>query len=462
MDDLKKIAAEQQAHVNSIGDFVNMVQSGSNTGTAALSQLQAFGWNNRYNSLTLNRSLVSEMYQEHGVVQVIVDQPVDDAFRGGIELKIPEFSDEDIKKLEYYINTQNILLTYAQACKYARLYGGAGIIINAGQDEREPFNIRKVKEWTPLEFYAADRWELSYTADGMGVDQFRDNKIERPYNYYGHVLHKTNVIKIDGKEAPSLLRGQFGGWGVSELERLVRSYNQYLKHQNVAYEMLDEAKLDIYKIEGFNSAMATPRGPQLTAQRIQYANMVKNYENALVIDKEDEYEQKSFSFAGLAEILREIRIGLACDCRFPVDKLFGQSASGFASGEDSIENYNCMVENEVRSKIKGGLIEMLEICCQKLFGYVPENRDFEWKSLRIMSSQEDSLVKTDNLNRITTTYQNGLITSEKAVELINIQKIFGTDISSAEALSLEEITEITGGTQADLSVAKASGRSGRV
>lgn len=443
--DLNKIAAEQTARLNSLGDFVNSF--GSSRATAPLSSTLPFAWNNRYSALTLNRLLVSEMYQEHGVMQVICDQPVDDAFRGGIILKIPEFDDDDIKKLENFISKNNILITYGQSCKYARTYGGGGIIMNAGQDMKQPFNIKRVKESTPLEFYAVDRWELSYCPNDMGVDQFKTNDVERPYNYYGHVLHKTNVIKINGKEAPSLLRGQFGGWGVSEMERIVRAYNQYLKHQNVTYEMLDEAKIDVFKINGFNSAMSTPNGPAQTAQRIQFANTVKNFENALVVDKEDEYEQKSFTFAGLADIIREIRTDLACVCRFPAAKLFGMSASGFSSGEDSIENYNCMVENEVRAKIKGGLIEMLEICCQKLFGFIPENLDFDWKPLRVMTNQEESTIKTNDLDRILKLKSAGIASDETIANMINASKVFPIDVDPAEAMDVNP--DDGGGTAED-------------
>lgn len=436
MDDVKPTtnSVDHDFRANSMNTFVSLMGSYR---TAPLSHLNAMQWNNRYVALTLNRSLVSEMYQEHGVIQVIIDQPVDDAFRGGIVLQIPELETDDVKKLDQYVSENNILITYASACKYARLYGGSGVIINAGQKMDAPFNINSIKDFTPLAFYAADRWELSYTTDGMGVDQFQQNKIECPYNYYGKTLHKTNVIKINGKEAPSLLRGQFGGWGVSEMERIVRPYNQYMKQQNVVYEILDEAKIDVYKINGFNSAMSTPNGPAQTAKRIQIANSLKNFENAVVLDMEDEYEQKSYSFGGLPEVLKDIRIGLACETRFPMAKLFGLSAAGFNSGEDDIENYNAMIETEIRSKIKGGLVDMLKVCCQKLFGFVPQSIDFDWKPLRVMTNKEESDIKTQELDRILAVKTAGIASDETIADMINASKIFTVDIDPAEAVDVD-------------------------
>jgi hypothetical protein len=430
---------------------------------ANVSQTDALSFNNRFHSITLNRALLSQTYLEHGIIQVVIDQPIDDAFRGGIIIKCPELSSDDIKELDSYLSNEQILETYSQALKWARLYGGSGILINAGQDLTKPLNINSIKETTPIEFYAADRWELSYSPSGMSLlDQLKsEDTLDCPYNYYGHTIHKGNIIKLKNKDAPSLIRGQFGGWGVSELEKMIRSYNQYLKHQNITYECLDEAKLDVFRISGFNSAIATRDGAQKTATRVSLAAKIKNYQNALVMDIEDEYEQKTLAFAGLAEILTQIRIGLACDLRMPMAKLFGLSAAGFSSGEDDIENYNAMVESDIRSKCKAGLIKILNIACQKVLGHIPENITFDFHPLRIMTNQQESMVKTDALNRITTAVNSGLCTSEKAVELINSEKIFSIDLEESEAISIEDLKAM-GIDQMEQATASAGSAKGTV
>lgn len=440
---------DQTTHNNSLLQFTQAVGSEA-------SSANTMAWNKRYSAITLNRSLLSSTYAEEGIVQVLIDQPVDDAFRGGITIHCPELDADDINLLMQDIEDLDVLTCYSQALKWNRLFGGAGIIINFGQDVRQPLNIEQITMKKPLKFYAADRWELSYTPIGMEVmDQFAPQDNEHPYNYYGHVLHKSNVIKLTGKECPSLIRGQLGGWGMSELERLVRNFNSYLKHQSVTFELIDEAKVDIFGIQGFNSAIASPQGAQQTAARVSMAAQLKNYQNALVIDKEDTYESKQMGFAGLAEILKEIRIGLACDVRMPMTKLFGLSASGFNSGEDDIENYNAMVETEIRSKVRKGITTMLQLLCQRRFGMIPETISFEWPSLRMQSSQEQSLIKTETLNRAITAYSSGLMTSEKAVEIINKAKVFDIEIPTGDAMTLEELVAVTD-KQPD--EAKTSGR----
>ena len=413
--------------LNSMTDFAMCLGS-------ELSKTDTTMWNNRFSSVTLNRSLISQLYLEHGVIQVLIDQPVDDAFRGGITIECPELGADDLKLLQMEVTKLDILTTYAQTLKWMRLYGGAGIIINAGQDTREPLDISSIGQDTPLEFYSADRWELSYTPEGSSaLDQFKTDKANRPFNYYGHVLHKSNVIKVNGKIAPSLIRGQFGGWGVSEIERILRSWNQYVKHQDVSFELLDEAKVDVFKIQGFNSAVASKNGAELTARRVSIAAQVKNYQNALVVDKEDDYEQKQIQYGGLADILKEIRIQLACDVRMPMTKLFGISAAGFNSGEDDIENYNAMIESEIRSKCKAGLILMLKILCQKLFQHIPESLDFKFHPLRMMTSQEESALKDARLNRAIQAHQAGLMPVQTTIEQLNAEQVFPVELNPDEA-----------------------------
>jgi phage-related protein (TIGR01555 family) len=438
-----------EKHTNSMFEFSQSLGSD-------LSSSNSMAYNSRYSAITLNRSLLSTKYMEEGIVQVLIDQPVDDAFRGGIKIHTEELSADELKELQSAIEEDEVLQTYAQGLKWSRLFGGAGIIINAGQDMRQEFNIESIKKDTPLKFYAADRWELSYAPYGMNaLDQFEQDTqkmtTEHPYNYYGHVIHKSNLIKLNGKLPPSLLRGQFGGWGMSELEKIVRSYNQYIKHQNVTYELLDEAKVDVMKISGFNSAIATSKGAQQTAQRVGYATQIKNFQNALVIDKEDDYEQKQINFSGLSEVLTQIRIGLACDLRMPMTKLFGISPSGLnASGEEEIENYNSMVDTEIRSKVKAGLIMIIKIMCKKLFDYIPEKLSFEWHPLREQSAQQVSAIKTENLNRVVIAFTNGLMTSDKAVQELNADKVFELDLAENEALDLEEVSNISSSTVGDL------------
>jgi hypothetical protein len=82
-------------------------------------------------------------------------------------------------------------------------------------------------------------------------------------------------------------------------------------------------------------------------------------QNALAMDVEDDYTQKQLSFGGLAEIWNELRLNLSSALKIPMNKLFGQSATGFGGGEDALENYNAIVE-QIREDANPVISEILD------------------------------------------------------------------------------------------------------
>lgn len=375
------------------------------------SRLDTMFINTRWALITNFRSILSEAYAEYGIVQTLVDQPVADAFRTGYIIKSDQLDDSQKRRLYYYIEMNRVNESIMEAFNWSRLFGGAGIIINTEQNPSQPLDYSRITENSRLEFLPADVWEL-YTDVPMW-NPWENIDDAKYYNYYGQRLDRSRVLPIMGKKAPSFIRNRLRGWGMSELERVVRSINSYLKNQDLIFELLDEAKVDVYQLNGFNTAMLTAQGTRVAEKRVQTANTLKSYLNALVLDTTDKYDQKQLSFNGLSDILNQIRQGVAADLKMPLTKLFGVSAAGFNSGEDDIENYNSMIESEVRSKAKPLVITVLGVICQKLFGFVPDDMSIEFKSLRILSAEQEENMKTSKFNRLIEAVANGLATPKQ-------------------------------------------------
>lgn len=409
---------------------------GTTFGSTQVSQVQTLFKNNRWYLVSNIRQVLSELYVEHGIVQTLVDLPVDDAFRGGIEVICDELSQEDIEELNYRLERDGILESFSQAKKWTRLFGGGALLIINNDDPKTPFDVHNVKQGDNIVFKPVDMWELYYGV--TNVDNLQDpgeiDKHPDYYNYYGKQVHHSRVLRMNGKEAPSLIRPKLRGWGVSIIEPVVRSYNQYLKSVNLSFEVLDEFKVDIYGIEGFNTALMSPNGSDKVTKRVQMANMLKNYQNALVMDNKDKFESKQISFTGMAEIMREIRMQIAADLRMPLTKLFGMSAAGFNSGEDDIENYNAMIETEIRSKSRKDLLKVIEICCAMWFGYVPENLKIDFEPLRVLSAEQEENIKGAKLQRIVTCMQAGVITPIEAKQAINKEMLLPVSIEENDEL----------------------------
>ncbi len=426
-----------KAKKNSLADLTGSVENwglAANPFSPQNSRLDTMFINTRWSLISNYRSILSEAYAEYGIVQTLVDQPVADAFSTGFNIISDELDDKQKRVLNTFIERNRIVQEIQKACNWARLFGGGGLVIMVDQNPSSELNWKEIGEDSKLEFKAADMWEL-YKDQTNIWNPWEDDRQELMYNYYGVRLNRTRVLPISGKEAPSFIRPRLRGWGMSELERVVRSINSYLKNQDLIFELLDEAKIDVYQMNGFNTAMLTPTGTKTAEKRIQMANSLKSYLNALILDTNDKYEQKQLSFNGLSEILNQIRQGVAADLKMPMTKLFGVSAAGFNSGEDDIENYNSMIESEVRSKVKFIVIQVLELCCQKLFGFVPKDLMIEFKSLRVLSAEQEENMKNSQFNRLIQAYANGLISPDKFMVACNNLNLLGVTYTQDDIMA---------------------------
>lgn len=390
---------------------------------------------------TMDRTGLTYTYKTHGIMKKPIDVPVNDAFRGGIIIKSEQLDGDDIKLLQQEIRKQGDIHQLKQALKWRRLFGGSGLIICVPGNFTDDFDPEDIVKGEPLQFIAADRWELLMSIinplfqmiQPIQTGQFpnqanmsgefqEDNRI--PYNYYGLPINKARVLRIVGEDAPSLIRPQLQGWGLSAYESILRDLNAYIKNNQVIFKFLDEAKVDVLRLMGFNDSILAGLAKGQIHQRIQLAMYGKNYLNSLLLDSEDEFDTKEHTFAGLAEIIMQIRIGMAAAIGMPMTKLFGMSASGFNSGEDDIEVYNALVESEVREPAMDMLTHMIPMRCRQLFGFSPEDLTINFHPLRVIGAVEEEAVKTSKQNRTMQLFDRGLSDGQETMESLKEDELF--------------------------------------
>lgn len=380
-----------------------------------------------------NRVLLAYMYIKKGIIQTIIDIPIEDAFRGGLIYKTNQVDAEDLKKVYNYIQERNVLKAIIQTKKWVRLFGGGGIVISEFNelDGTEPFDIDNVKQGDLINFYPADLWELNM----LNRNQFAEEKPyipnmdnPTPYLFYGKRLHKTRVLKMQGKEAPAQIRQNLRGWGMSEIEKIIQPLADFEKLAELTADYIDEGKIDVFKIDEFNAGMLNKDGIAAATAKMAYANMFKSKYNGLVMDKNDDFVQKQISFAGVPEFKLQNRIELASALKMPMSKIFGLAASGFSSGEDDIENYNAMIESQIRTQDTNSLHQISQIVFKVVLGYVPDDLEIDFHPLRVLGAEQEEKVKNDQLSRIISIYDRGLITSSQVIEQLNSANLLPVSI----------------------------------
>jgi phage-related protein (TIGR01555 family) len=384
--------------------------------------------NLRYNLVSLDRQLLQYLYANIGIIQTLIEQPVLDAYKKEFDIICPELDDEEIAEFKFHIKEQNLIPTIIELRTWVRLFGGGGMVLDvAGQDPSEPFDIKSIDANSKIAFYAADLWQLNQTkveprGEVLPYIQpvFEDDK---PFLWFGQELHRTRVAKSINKKAPNNIRSQTRGWGMSEVERIIRDLNNFLKAENVIYELLDETKVTVHKISGFRDSLMSGASTNDIVKRLQAVEQVKSYLNSFITDGEDEVIQMQLDFTGISQILPELNKKIASAVKMPMTKLFGQSSAGFNSGEDDLENYNSMIESEIRRKDDHVIIWMLKIISKKLFGIVPKKIDIEYPSLREMTQEQMENVKTNKFNRARQMLEIGIWTDEEFNEYVEKEKL---------------------------------------
>lgn len=424
----KKLSKGQRMD-NSLTQLVAGVRVASMlTGGSYLSAYNTISYSNNYSLITLNRIILTFLFAGNGIFQTAIQLPIQDALSKGIEIDSSEMSPDETDQLLEWMETPfsediesfSPWEVLSNTFTWVRLFGGGGSIINNGENPEIPFKLDSLFKGTFLpnfDMYDIDRWQMDYGAYLYRDDLYYNDWIDRDYFWiHGIKIHKSRILRSRGKRAPYYIRRQLRGWGMSEGERMIRDLNLFLKTQDVLYEIIDEAKVDVYKIKNLANKLLQRGGTEKIQNRILIANQLKNYLNALILDIEEEYQQKTMTFTGVAEVMRENRMNVASALRIPMTKLFGLSASGFNTGESDLENYNSMVESEVRTPIRPLLRRYLEIGCALLFGYVPSFK-FTYPSLRVLSATDEENVKNSQCNRTLSIFDRGIIDSQELAQI---------------------------------------------
>ena len=388
--------------------------------------------NIKFDLLSMQYQLITFLYKTYGILGKVVDVPVDDAYRyGGFDIQADTINEKEIQKLEYEIKINNDLEQLKQARKWARLFGGAALICLDGRDLKEP--LKNVQDM-PIEFVPVDRWQLTYDKANIletGGKWYLTSSYGNLADYSGQEIHASRIKIMRGKRAPFIIEQMVNFWGISVYEQIFQDMNQLFKSRDVLFELLDEAKTDILKLEKLESAISNNAAMRALQKMVDFISRNKNYKSQITLSTKDEYEQKQMSFSGFEGILREIRIMMAGSANMPVNKLWGEGVTGFGSGEDSLENYNSLIEGEVRAADYDTILWMLKIRCYQLFGREVEDINIDWKPLRVLSSTDQQNIDTQKLDNIMKLFDRQLLNPQEVMEILKKEKVL---IHDTEAL----------------------------
>ena len=216
---------------------------------------------------------------------------------------------------------------------------------------------------------------------------------------------------------------------MSIFESIIPQLKQYIKANGVILELLDEAKIDILKIDSLAQTLLSAGGTQKIQKRLQIAADNKNYKSMLAMDSADDYQQKQLSFGGLDRMLEKIFLLICSSIRMPYSKVFGKGANGLGTGADlDLENYYKMITAEIRQPATRILKQMIDIRCYQLFGRKIDDLTLTWKPLRESTAKEVQEIEKSKVDEMIQLLEAGILTKKQvAQKLVNEGIITLTD-----------------------------------
>ena len=302
------------------------------------------------------------VYESNGLARKIVDIPVDDALRKGVIFSGLEGDEQ--KALSGELSRLKILSSVGKARKWARLFGGGGIVVRVEGDQgklHEPLDLRSVRRVTRLE--VADRHDLrpegvSYLrADGQGPEFYSWTTAWRSL----FTVHHSRVIRFEGLPVTARRAQHHEGWGIGVLDLLWEELERVgLADQGLA-RLVSEFSQAVLSVPDL-MAQISQNGVAGVAGRYALMRSLQSVMRMIVISGEEKLERHNAGATGLSDLVYQLREMLASVADIPVVRLYGVSPGGLnATGATDLQFYYDKVISDRTTYLDDPMDSLLEI-----------------------------------------------------------------------------------------------------
>ncbi|MFT4184430.1 MAG: DUF1073 domain-containing protein [Rhizobium sp.] len=291
-------------------------------------------------------------YRSSWLPRKIVDIPALDSCR---KWRNWQAESDQIGLLEAEERRLNLRGKVLEACKKARLFGGAALFIGCSDaDPSRPLDVERIgkgglKHLTVLtrRQLAAGELERDPTSEWYGCPKLY---MLTGANGAQVAIHPSRLVIFNGAMVPDAdmggALGQGGlGWGESVLTAAFDAIkNADSTAANIA-SLIFEAKIDIIKVPQFSANIGNQAYEDAVLRRYTLANTIKGINGTLILDAEEDYDSKSASLSGLTDILMAFLQIVSGAADIPVTRLLGQSPAGLnATGDADMKNYHDRIQ----------------------------------------------------------------------------------------------------------------------
>lgn len=328
------------------------------------------------------------MYRNSWLASAIVDYPAEDATR---KWRFWRADADQITRIETLENTLGLRDKVFDALKFARLYGESAIYINTDEgDQSSPLQPgTEIKSLVVLSRGALTPDPVVTDISSPYYGKPEIYRINTRESGPGIPIHASRFAIFYGKRIPRDPHAMgIGAAGDSVLQATMDAIKGMDSTIANIASLVFEAKVDVLKVQGFADLLSRNEDARLL-RRAHLQAAMKGINGMMMIDAQDDYDQKSASFAGLNEVVGRFQDNVAGAAGIPVTRLYGRAAVGLSGSGDGDERvYYDRIGHQQATEI-GPAIALLDECIiTQALGQRPDTIYYEWSPLRQISEVE--------------------------------------------------------------------------
>ena len=380
--------------------FVNFVSKlGTGSDKASFGQY-VMGY---FSSLDVEAAYRTSWFRK--IVDVIPSDEVREwrTWSGGADPKQVTAIDDEEKRLDLRRKVR-------EARILSRKDGGAGILLGTGDDTASELRPEMIGKGGLKYLAVLNRTELQAGEQDRNPSSptFGQPKVYRVATESARDIHPSRIIRF--VDVPIRQNGYWDGWGDSlwiQLRDAIRRSDQISAGISA---MVEEAKLDIIKLKNLANQLTTTEAENQLVTRFSTMNTLKSIVNALVLDAEDEYEQKTLTFTGLPDIQNAALMIMSGMADIPATRLLGRSPQGMnATGESDMRNYYDRVRSGQQTDLGPTLAPLDTMLVRSALGAVPDGLIYDWNPLYSATDKEKADLEKVYADAATVYANNGTI-----------------------------------------------------
>lgn len=356
------------------------------------------------------------MYQSNWIARAIVDEWASDAVREWRSIK--SGWSEEIESVEKELCVKQHV---QEAISWARLYGGAGIVMLTNQDLEKPLQLSKIKKGDLESLLVFDRYDLTPAGSVDSWDLLSANYM-RPEYYTlaggSQRIHRSHIAFFNGAKLPKRQARINFGWGDSELRRCIEEINDMVSSKGGIAELMQEANIDVVTRTGLTDELTTDQDDSII-KRYELFSLMKSTINMALLDGDEKLDRQTLNLSGVAPILETFMVWIAGAARMPVTKIFGTSASGLnATGEGDRKNYYDAVRSNQNSDLTISMRQLDEVLVRSATGEFPNDYDYQWNPLEQLDGVQVAQAQLLSMQKHSIALQSNLATRSQIMRVL--------------------------------------------